>query len=670
MKSLALTVLLAPAAVVAQDKLFPADAVINVTLPPYSATPDDDRDDTDALQRAVSDHVGTGRTLYFPAGVYDISQPLVAKTKDGLWEAHLTLQGQHRDKTILKLTDATPGFTDAANPQAVYSSGNHWQPGDDPAGGGNKAFRNNFFDLTIDTGHGNPGAIGIEWANSNQGTIRDVTVRSGDGTGSSGIAMKRRIPGPGYIKDVTVEGFDAGIDVKDGQYGFTLEDVTVRGQRVAGIRLHDNLLHIRGLMSENAVPAIVATGAISALTATSLRLGGEGDADKATIDASGTTLLRTVALPDTNHSSVLLDGEPIETPSLELLPTPDGRGKASKSRAIFEATQPHQRAPGPRVARTFLIQPEDSPTFWNAVLTDWIAVGPRQDGEPDDTAAIQRAFDSGKSTIYFVNDRIYHLSDTLVIRGNVRQVLGMGAEINLGAAKEPFSDKQNPRPLIRIDETNHPEVFFERMFFNAQYPGEVLFESNTTKTVVIKHSMGWVGNEGLRRTYRNTSRAQGAKVFIEDCFLPGWEFTKQNVWARQLNPENYDGDGTTSQVTNAGGRLWILGFKTEGPAPFITTTAGGATELLGGYNYISATQLPAVPAGAVPYDVQDAVGSFTFVSENFRDNDYDVYIRDAQGDDVVNVSPKDLPPRNGTRGDRSRAVPLYRTRAATRPVSQ
>jgi hypothetical protein len=46
----------------AQDKLFPPDAVINVALPPYVTRPDDGNDDTAAIQRAVSDHVGTGRT--------------------------------------------------------------------------------------------------------------------------------------------------------------------------------------------------------------------------------------------------------------------------------------------------------------------------------------------------------------------------------------------------------------------------------------------------------------------------------------------------------------------------------------------------------------------------------------------------------------------------------
>ncbi len=39
------------------DRIFPADAVVNVTLPPYGATPDDGGDDTEAIQRAISANV-------------------------------------------------------------------------------------------------------------------------------------------------------------------------------------------------------------------------------------------------------------------------------------------------------------------------------------------------------------------------------------------------------------------------------------------------------------------------------------------------------------------------------------------------------------------------------------------------------------------------------------
>lgn len=629
--------------VASMDKTFPADAVINVTLPPYNARPDDGKDDTPALQRAISDQVDTGRFLYLPNGVYEISDSLVAKDAKGFWRAHLTLQGQSRDKAILKLKSQAPGFQDPARPKALLMTGSHWQEGDNPQGGGNKAFRNNLFDLTLDTGSGNPGAMAVEYAVSNFGSIRNVSIRSGDGSGVAGIAMKRRIPGPGLIKNVSVEGFEVGIDVGDIQYGITLEHVQLRNQKTAALRSEKNPLHVRGLTSVNRVPAVVVTGIEGALTLLDSSLTG-GSSGYPAVDCSGTLLMRNVRTEGYRPAAARSRGT--DVPGVLFQEWMDGAVLGDPSR------------------RGALLPVEETPEFWNDDPLDWIGVGARKEGEPDDTAAIQRAVDSGKRTVYFPTGRTYFLSDTVVIRGNVRQLLGMGSEISLGAAKEPFSNHDKPRPLFRLDRTVSKVVFLENLFFNAQYPEEILFENNTPSDVVIKHSGGWVGGQGSRRSYRNTERGTG-KLFVEDVFLPGWEFSNQQVWARQFNPENYDADGGLPQVINRGGKLWILGFKTEGPAPFIASENEAVTELLGGYNYISATERDPVPPASVPYLVSNSRVSLTFVAENFRETDYAVYIRETQGDKTREWKPVELPPRNGRAGDKSFGVSLYQSSSRT-----
>lgn len=93
---------------------------MNVTLPPYGATPDDSSDDTAALQKAISENVGTGRVLFFPAGTYIVSDTLTAKTVKGVWEARLTLQGQGRDKVVLRLADGSPGFSGSPPSQSGH----------------------------------------------------------------------------------------------------------------------------------------------------------------------------------------------------------------------------------------------------------------------------------------------------------------------------------------------------------------------------------------------------------------------------------------------------------------------------------------------------------------------------------------------------------------------
>lgn len=619
----------------AEDIRFPAGAVIDVSAAPYLAVPDDGQDDTAALQRAITDQVSTGRFLYLPAGTYLISDSLVARDHEGQWRAMLTLQGAGRGRTILRLADRAAGFADPTHPKAMLMTGSHNSPGDGPEGGGNKAFRNHVFDMTIDAGAGNPGAIGIEWAVSNFGCIGGVDLR---GDGVAGIALLRRIPGPGLIKQVTISGFAVGVDIGDIQYGVTIEDLELSGQSVAGLRIGDNLLHVRHLRSRNRVPAVLVTGRSGVLTLVDSRLEG-GDPQRPAIDCNGSLLLRAVETAGYRAAAVRARGQDI----------------SGSSFAAFAAPSVAGSVPGPA-----LLAVEETPDWHNPDPAAWQEVGPRLPGEADDTAAIQRAIDAGRATVWFRNDRIYCISDTVVIRGAVRQLHGFGSEISLGAAKAPFSDPSHPRPLFRIDPTAGEELFIDHLFPNAQYPGELIFENRSPRTVVIRHCGGWVGSGGVARSYRNTAAATG-RLFIEDVFLPGWEFRGQRVWARQFNPENWEGDGSEAQVSNQGGQLWVLGFKTEGAAPFLATTARGTTELLGAYNYVSATKAETVPGASVPYPVDDATAFLAFTSENFRANDYAAYIRSARAGAVRTWSAADLPPRNGQAGDRSLCVMGWRS---------
>lgn len=620
----------------ADGKRFPADAVLDITAPPYNANPDDGEDDTAAIQRAITDTVDTGRFIWFPEGTYDVSDTLVAKNAAGIWRAMVTLHGEHRERTILRLADHTPGFDGPANPKALLMTGSLMDPGEpDTGGGGNKAFRNNIINLIIDTGRGNRGAIGVEWAASNWGTVKDATIRSGDGSGVAGLSMRRAIPGPGYVKCVAIEGFDYGIDVGDIQYGFTLEQVLVRHQRKAGVRLDRNLLHVRRLTSDNTVPAIVTTHQESVLTLLDSDLRGTASGTHA-LEIGGNLLAKDIALEP---------AAPLRVRGNVIAPT----------ERVAWLTSP--ATPAPAAGHRWL-PVEDAPDYRSDDLADWQPVGPRRDGEPDDTAAIQRAMDAGKPTVYFPVGRTYFVSDTITVRGAVRQVLGMGAEISLGAAEKPFSNPEHPRPLFRIVETDGETVFFEHLFLNAQYPGVVIFENDSPRTVVIGHSGVWIGAGRHRRSYQNTPRATG-RVFVEDVFLPGWRFENQTVWARQFNPENQDGDGVEPQVRNRGGRLWILGFKTEGQAPFICTERGATTELYGAYNYVSATHPLAVPPDAVPYVVDEATAFLSFTTNNFRDSDYRVYLR-AVGDGAITARPREqMPPRNGATGHHSYFLPAF-----------
>ncbi len=69
-------------------------------------------------------------------------------------------------------------------------------------------------------------------------------------------------------------------------------------------------------------------------------------------------------------------------------------------------------------------------------------------------------------------------------------------------------------------------------------------------------------------------------MFLEDVVGDNFRFRKQHVWARQLNIEN---EGT--HLTNDGGDVWVLGYKTERGGTLVHTLGGGRTEILGGFSY-------------------------------------------------------------------------------------
>ena len=171
--------------------------------PPYNARGDGVTDDTAAIQSAIRYAIdSTNRYhampfIYLPTGTYLLSNSLESRiATDGWsygWRAGMLLLGQHSTGTILKLRDNAPGFGDPNIPRAVIRTGS-----ENPRsieGGGNQAFRHSIMNLTIDTGSGNLGAIGIDYVASNRGTIEDVLIRSGDGLGVCGLSMRREWPG-------------------------------------------------------------------------------------------------------------------------------------------------------------------------------------------------------------------------------------------------------------------------------------------------------------------------------------------------------------------------------------------------------------------------------------------------------------------------------------------
>jgi hypothetical protein len=119
------------------------------------------------------------------------------------WKAYLRFEGQNKANTIIKLTDNNAKFQNAncnvsprGDSQARESCHAMIMTGNEQArnsfGLGESAYEDDVWNLTINTGSGNPGAIALDWVGSNRASVKNVYFVSGNGTG---LCKERCDPG-------------------------------------------------------------------------------------------------------------------------------------------------------------------------------------------------------------------------------------------------------------------------------------------------------------------------------------------------------------------------------------------------------------------------------------------------------------------------------------------
>ena len=571
----------------AENITYPADAgIIDVTKAPYNAKGDAVTDDTQAIQQALLDHPNQGATLYLPNGVYLVSQTLRWGGGDdpfgGGAQKQIILQGQSREGTIIQLKDSAAGFDDPRSPQGVIWTGRA------PA----QRFGNEVCNLTIDTGVSNPGADGLHFMANNQGGVRDVTIISGDGYGPVGLDLGYSDEqGPCFIKNVRVIGFDTGVRTAHSVASVVMENAAVENQNVVGLANDGQPLSVRGLRSLNSVPGVVNTGGLLVLLDSTLT--GKG-ADK-----------NTSAL--TNSATVLARN--LKTPGYVTAIDDRAGGKTLVGPVVAEYRFP---APVTLLAgadstlnlpiRETPDVPWDDPKTWASART----FGAKPDTDEDSSEAIQKALDSGATTV-FLPTGYYRVNKTLVIRGAVRRVIGGKAWFR------PGPGISGDQPLFRVADGLAPVVLMERL--NADYSdweGKTFVEHASKRTLVLSQVMG----AGV--AYRGTG---GGTVFIEDMVGAHFLFRNQSAWARQLNPE-----GHGIHVTNDGAQLWVLGMKAETAGTILQTLNRGRTEILGGLSQTNGGHLG-------PMFVNDGSDlSVTFAEVNNSDDPFLQFVAEVGGD--------------------------------------
>lgn len=550
--------------------IFPGDAgVIDVTKAPYSANPAPGNDDTIAIQQALA-AAAEGSVIYFPNGTYDISD---IKLREGTntvaalelknSRQRIILQGQQEGATILRLMDSVPNTFNAA----VFSTF--------PGSSSGNSFRNSIRNLTVNIGRNHPNATGIQYVSNNQGAVSSVTITSEDGRGSIGLDVgSADTNGPALVRNLSVNGFGYGIRSRFDTSSIVFDTIDLRNQQTSGwdIQLSAGA-SAYNLTSVNNVPAIWVGGSCStcnkqgALALSNAFLYSTSAAVTESAIRNGRSLyardVRSFGYPRTiqsdldflrgngNVNAAFVDeywsfgayvGNDRRGGSFELFPSPDTSLKLS------------------------INVPPVIP--WTQDFNKW--AGPQQFGgipndNGDDTAAFNNALNKpGADTLYIPRGR-WRVKGTLTIPGNITRIIGLGTRLDNAI---DAAGTRLPAEFI-IPSSGSP---LEISGIEGDIAARLTLKHNSNRVLHLESCLGF--------DYQANTNGTSGSLYLTDVSLPTLKFFGQSVWARQLNVEN-EVSGDEAKVTNNGGRLWILGFKTEKKGTTLRTTQGGRTEVLG-----------------------------------------------------------------------------------------
>ena len=329
--------------------------------------------------------------IYFPNGMYTVnrtivySAPPIMRPNDHENIKRIRFRGQSRAGVIIRLADHCPGFGDRMDPKSVISFGKHYR---------NNAVSTNFFEnITVHTGVGNPGAVGLRFHGANNEDIRNVAIRSGDGEGHVGLDLPMGAC-QGYYVDITVEGFDYGIHASEElATSLSFEFVSLRDQHKAGIWVEDVSMSIRKLVCRRAPVAVLMTHGNGLLNLIDSELLGSGST-KAAIEVRNTG-------SGTGH----LFARDVSIEGYKGAVRRDGNLDWEGSITEYVSHDPLSLFPVP--GQTSLHLPvEVTPVIpWQQDFEEWVFVNDFGAGGQDslpDSQAIQAALNAGRSQVFFL----------------------------------------------------------------------------------------------------------------------------------------------------------------------------------------------------------------------------------------------------------------------------
>lgn len=536
MRMFFLMIAIAITAIPAENITFPSFAfALDVTRPPYNADKSGKTDVTAVIQRAIDQNTFKFLMIYLPNGTYLVSNTIRWKFPPNAIGPHM--QGQSRVGTVIRLKDST--FSDITRPKPVLWTGANVA----------QNMMKGLHNLTVYTGKGNRGAIGVAWYGNNESMMSDVDIISGDGSGAIGLDLGTREQGPSMVRGVYIKGFEIGIK-SDALNTVTMDLVRLEGQHTVGI---DNIhfpLYIDSLMSVNRVP-VIDNHESAQMVICGARLSG-GDPKQPAIINRGNSMLYVRSVNVEGYARAMDDSAGKQLPP------------AGKQIAEYMSHVPGTLSGAPARALRLPVKRPPEPA-WESDTGKWASIAQYMTTGRTSAQALQAAVDAkGKTTVVIPCETVigqkgcadWRINDTVYVRNNIRRIIGTGGWVT-GVT---FIITDSAAPVVKIEK--------------MQSIGSVVQRSSRT-LICESFDGGRIVVDGP------------GDVFCTDvvCGLT-LNDPKAHVWAWHFNAEccrEYTPDVSHNLNVNSG-TMRIFGWKAEGTGIKVIQT-GGVLEVIGFHQY-------------------------------------------------------------------------------------
>ena len=555
------------------------------------------------------------RILYFPNGTYLVSDTISHSLENlkNILSGNPTMEinrqiyihGESAENTVIRLMDHCPGFGFGdRKPIVSYTRMEK----------SNIAQTNSIADITIDCGVGNPGAVGLHFYSSNSGAVRNVRIRSADpeGRGACGLLLAGNMEA--FVKNVTVHGFEYGIQVEGVDRPISCENIILENQRTTAFLVRDSNVSVWKLNTRTPVNAFRAEGSRSMVALLDGKLLGGHNMQKGVVIAAGEAYIRNVQTQGYRYPLIQgaqcnhFDSYIAEFTTVE------------KPFGAFHGGKLSLHLPVEETPEEDLVMDRE---YWVCV-DDYGAVG---DGLTDSTEAIQAALNSGKPYLFFGTGH-YLVDGPVTVPASVRLIDFMFCDFYAG----PNLRNARNTGFLKLCQDSPEPLTLRQVFTWEKFFGYFRFVEHACRRDLVMKDL----HTQCAGMYFNT--VSGSRVFIENCActmgggdyctVPPFAFYGQRVWAKNINPERGD-----IQIRNEGSDLWILGMKTEswedrGGTTAVENVGGARAECFGIYSGIGGRGVPL-------YRNEDSELSVFMTSGGYgRNSVWDILVRDTQGTDT------------------------------------